>query len=349
MKQSFQGTFFAFLCVSFAALLQSAAMAQGIGIAALLNPEGSRLFPQVLLFPRHAGKPDPRWKSFQWRYIDQAAGPAKYRLYFYEGEQWPARFTIPRLQGQVADLTRKFNGFAPNKQFSYILFTSLREFRQANVFFVQEGVQGITSTQEATMAIPYLGDAKAFDHVSTHEMAHQFQVQKINELSAKRGGEDPIAYMPLWFIEGMAEYYSLGGLDPESQTYLRDLALYPDKKRGSVMPKFIDEGGYGFASTYKAGQAKIDFIETHFGIGKAQALLEAGARTLGATITDFQTLLEKELGVPKKELEASWQSYVDLRFRGDPKRFRQTFDSFTEVENSGDRLDFYDVTADGRA
>jgi len=40
------------------------------GLGGLLNPEGFRLLPQVLVAPRHPGKPDPRWKSFRWKFFD---------------------------------------------------------------------------------------------------------------------------------------------------------------------------------------------------------------------------------------------------------------------------------------
>src|SRR5690349_19214147 len=52
------------------ALPSPRALAEDFGVGAILNPEGSRLFPQTVVYPRHAGKPDPRWRDFDWRYFD---------------------------------------------------------------------------------------------------------------------------------------------------------------------------------------------------------------------------------------------------------------------------------------
>src|SRR5690606_10547178 len=160
------------------------------------------------------------WKNFQWRHIDRKAKDVKYRLYFYEGEEWAAAFTLPRIEEQVKELRAKFR-YAPTTQCAYALFTSLRELQQAHISSISAGARGITSTEEATMAVPYTGHRAEFDHVSLHEMVHQFQVQKVRDL-AKIYAPEALASFPLWFIEGMAEYYSNGDqVDSESRVYLR--------------------------------------------------------------------------------------------------------------------------------
>ena len=109
-------------------------MAQVMGLGWLLNPEGTRLFPQTILYPRHPGKPDPRWKVFEWKFVDEKADATKYRLYYYEGEDWSARFAAPRINSQVAALSQVFS-YSPSKQFSalrgneWVTFDSFRESR----------------------------------------------------------------------------------------------------------------------------------------------------------------------------------------------------------------------------
>lgn len=323
-------------------------LAQFAGIGALLNPEGSRLFPQSVLFPRHPGKPDPRWRSFSWFYTDRVADSSRYRLYFYEEEEWAARFVMPRIRKQIGELSKTF-AWSPARPFSYLLFTSSREFRQANIFFITEGVQGITSTQEATMAIPYWGEAQTFDHISKHELVHQFQVQKINQLAQGYAMERMIL-IPLWFIEGMAEYMSLDGMDAESRVYLRDLLANPDPDRGYKIPKFFEEGTPGFVNTYKVGQAKIDFLELKYGRGTAQRILENASRSLGsagATGTLFSQFVAFELKESEAAIEESWQSYLRLTFNPEMERMTQTAADFEQLKEAGDTLDYYDVSPDG--
>ena len=324
------------------------ASAQSFGLSALLNPEGSRLFPQPVVYPRHPGKPDPRWKTFKWFLLDRvtpAPQTTKYRLYFYESEEWSARFAIPRLERQITELTKLFNGYSPRKEFAYLLFTSLSEFQQANIFFVSEGVQGITSTTEATMAIPFWGEAATFEHISKHELTHQFQVQKINDI----GGVDSLSAMariPLWFIEGMAEYYSLDGLDDETRAYVRDLMLFPDDKRDHKMPKLFDEGPLNFINIYKMGQARIHFFETEFGPGTAQRLLETAASPILRGRVLFATLVADALKTGVLDLESKWTTHLEKTYKTAAETLKQSPDSYERIEAAGDTLDYFRVSPD---
>lgn len=308
------------------------------------------MFPASVLFPRHPGKPDPRWKKFNWNFVDSKAGKAPYRLYFYDDEDWAARFTMPRIRRQIQDLTGVFN-YSPSKMFSYLLFTSEREFRQANIFFISEGVQGITSTEEATMAIPYWGEVETFDHISKHELVHQFQVQKAADLS----GQVPMArlqFVPLWFIEGMAEYYSLGGIDSESKVYLRDISLHSVPKRGYVLPGFFAEGAPGFVNTYKVGQAKIDFLEMEFGYGTAQKLFDAAARRMGIddNARTFEGLVSNVLAKDPEYIEQRWKAYMETAYKLPAEAAEHPLymeSGWREMRDVGENLDLFDISPDG--
>jgi hypothetical protein len=337
-------------CAAFLALLLTLlssrdAAAQMIGIANMLNPEGSRLFPQSFTVPRHPGKPDPRWRSFEWRFVDLAQGPSRFRLYFYEEELEAARFAIPRIRRQMEELSGVFH-FWPKRDFSYLLFSSHREFQQANIFFVAEGVQGITSTEEATMAIPYWGEARTFDHISKHELVHQFQVQKMGEMADTLAIE-VLAGVPLWFIEGMAEYYSLGGVEPETRGFIRDVLVHPDERTGHTMPKFLEDGQLDFVHVYKIGQAKIHFLETTYGAGTAQRLYEAAGGRLRAPYRGWLQLVTGELARPSETIEREWQAYLEREYRADADRRTQALDDLQPLEDAGETLDHFTVSPDG--
>ena len=46
---------------------------------------------------------------------------------------------------------------------------------------MSESVLGVTSPEDLKMAVPYFGDHSKFVEVSTHEMVHQFQIQKMQD------------------------------------------------------------------------------------------------------------------------------------------------------------------------
>ncbi|OFZ21541.1 MAG: hypothetical protein A2X94_05400 [Bdellovibrionales bacterium GWB1_55_8] len=322
------------------------ALAQAVGLSAMLNPEGSRLFPQTFVAPRHPGKPDPRWKNFDWKFTDISSGPTRFRLYFYEEESWTAEFVIPRIRRDIESLSDTFH-FRPPLEFSYLLFTSLREFQQANIFFVSEGVQGITSTTENTMAIPYWGEAKAFDHISKHEMVHQFQVQKLQAPKQLRPA-DFAAIVPLWFIEGMAEYYSQDGVDPESRMYLRDILVHPDEKKKYTIPKFFEEGQMGFVHTYKVGQAKIDFLETEFGKDTIQKILDRAAHDNGERYGNFPGLVSDVIHQPPDVVETKWTAYLNRIYKTEADLLTKPVEDSHLLDEVGDTLDYYDISPDGK-
>jgi hypothetical protein len=325
-------------------VFQAPARAETVGLGLLLNPEGSRLFPQQIIVPRHAGKPDPRWHIFDWRYIDRDASGAKFRFFFYSGEEWPARFALDQVPQHISELIGRFGGYVPSQRFNYILFTSLREFQQANVFDISEGVLGVTSTTELTMALPYFGDAEMFRHISTHEMTHQFQVQKIADKSGEGLQAASQAYTPLWFIEGMAEYYSLRGIDPETKMFVRDLMLYPDKRKGHEIPKFFEEKALNFIQVYKMGQARMDFMETDLGAGSIQKILDATASEKAAT--SFEKLFDDQMHIPPDKVEERWKAYLNRVYLPQADLLTQSMDSFKKVDDVPDTMDEFDVSPD---
>ena len=313
---------------------------------ALLNPEGSRLFPQTIVYPRHPGKPDPRWKSFEWKYLDFEVKGAQVRLYFYEEEEWIARFVIQKIEAQIKDLIEIFH-YVPSKGFSYLLLGSRREFQQINIFNITEGVQGITSTMERTMAIPYWGESETFRHISTHELVHQLQIQKFTDLSAGNNALQALAQVPLWFIEGMAEHYSLNGMDSESRQYIRDLLLYPRPEQDYHMPDFFEPGPLNFIGVYKVGQTKIDFLETEFGSGTAQTVLTEAAKHFGEYRTRFNKLVSEQFKLKPEQVENKWRDYLDKKYRKESDQLSQSMNEFEELQEVGETLDLFTVSPDG--
>src|SRR5690554_1393375 len=73
------------------------------------------------------------------------------------------------------------------------------------------------SPADLTLSLPFFGDLQQFKHTSAHELAHAFTVQLIRSEGEARGTGGGLGALPLWFIEGLAEYAAYGGLDPEAE------------------------------------------------------------------------------------------------------------------------------------
>ncbi|MBU6376851.1 MAG: hypothetical protein KGQ59_12690, partial [Bdellovibrionales bacterium] len=356
-KRRFVYQILPFLTLWMSLLAPRSALAQipGLGMGWLLNPEGSRLFPQAVIYPRHPGKPDLRWKAFDWNFREMHVGPATYRLFFYDVSEhpsdplpyWTAEYAAPIIELQIRELARDFR-FWPKDRFSYLLFSSYREFQQANVFFIEEGVQGVTSTQEPTMAIPYWGERETFRHISHHELVHQFQVQKIGEYS-KELGDSPEYLIPLWFIEGMAEYYSLRGVDAEARTMLRDLWFHADDEESqSKLLDFFDPGPLDFQHVYKLGQLKNAFLEERFGKGTIQRVLEEASQHLGTKKSPtFSSVVTSITEKKADEVSKQWADYFKTKI---VQGFDKASDLglFQSIPGITDTIDHYAISPRGK-
>ena len=80
-----------------------------------------------------------------------------------------------------------------------VLYASHPEFEQTNVIEgqIDEGTGGVTEGLQRRIVLPIAASLKETDHVLGHELVHAFQYDILGQEAGP---------MPLWFIEGMAEY-----------------------------------------------------------------------------------------------------------------------------------------------
>src|SRR5256885_620662 len=143
---------------------------------------------EAYVVPQRPGKNQVRYFDFKWRdydYLDDD-GSAGIRFYFYDREYPVARIAAGLVRQSWAYLSDRFN-YKPSFKVPYVLYNTYREFLETNVFDVQEGTLGVTSPQDLRMTLSYSGDRQLFTIVSTHEMTHQFQIQKVAERAASAG------------------------------------------------------------------------------------------------------------------------------------------------------------------
>jgi hypothetical protein len=118
--------------------------------------------------------------------------------------------------------------------------------------------------------LPLAGPLAETDHVIGHELVHAFQYD-ITKPPDSGPGENGAERLPLWFIEGMAEYLSIGPVDPNTAMWLRDAA------RQETLPdiKDLDNPKY---FPYRWGQALWAYIGGRWGDEVIGNMLAAAAR-----------------------------------------------------------------------
>jgi hypothetical protein len=249
------------------------------------------------------------------------------RLYFYDRERETAERAAATIGRAYTYLAERFH-YVPQRRFEYFLYSSYQEFLETNLFPMEEGVLGVTSPVDLKLTLPYLGDHELFEQVSTHEMTHQFTIQKVmtRAKEAKVSG-DPLSAMPLWFVEGMAEYYARHGIDPEADMLARDLVVNPDIESGYALLDFFDDQPYRFGNgsfvimwTYKIGQVRCAFLEETYGEGTIQKVLDQSPRLVSSGTggfrngrTSFVRLLEQITGDKQKVIAGRFEEWLKRR------------------------------------
>lgn len=210
--------------------------------------------------------------------------------------------TVARDVARMAE--RWYDRFAPTFGHTFrerkplIIYSDHADFEQTNVIsgFLSEGTGGVTESIKNRVVMPLTGDYASTDHVLGHELVHVFQY----DIAAS--DEDTSGFhlnaMPLWLIEGMAEYLSVGRKDAHTAMWLRDAVLtgkFPTLKQLTTDPRFFP---------YRFGQALWAYVGGHWGDEKIPDLYE----TAGRRGWDFA--LAKVLGVTADSLSSMWATAV---------------------------------------
>ena len=173
-----------------------------------------------------------------------------------------------------------------------ILYSDHPDFYQTNVTQV-EGSEGVTESLKRRIVLPMGASLAETDHVIGHELTHAFQydITGVGRGSSAAAGLNRV---PLWFIEGMAEYVSLGNVDPNTTMWMRDAVLHRElpKLRDLENPKYFP---------YRWGQSFWSYLGGTYGDDIVGALLRAAGRT-----GNVQGALEQMTHRPADSLVADW-------------------------------------------
>jgi hypothetical protein len=157
---------------------------------------------------------------------------------------------------------------------------------------LDEGTGGVTEFAKRRIVLPLAGPLAETDHVIGHELVHAFQYDLANE-SRSQSGEAGLARLPLWFIEGMAEYLSLGARDANTAMWIRDA------RRSTRFPMFTNSAIRASFRTLRPGDSGRTSR-------RAMAMTPSPAHSSRDACADVEQALERGLGVGPDSLSAEW-------------------------------------------
>ena len=109
-----------------------------------------------------------------------------------------------------------------------ILYNNHADFKQTSVIQgqISVGTGGVTEALRNRVVIPFTRSNKETSHVLGHEMVHAFQYNLIKEADSLNLQQ--VNNIPLWMVEGLAEYLSVGKQDNRTAMWMRDAVLSND-------------------------------------------------------------------------------------------------------------------------
>jgi Tol biopolymer transport system component len=229
-------------------------------------------------------------------------------IYYYQEETAAVQLAARMAERWYARLSKVLRHELSGRQ-PLILYAAHPHFQQTNVLEgdIGEGTGGVTESIKRRIILPFAGGLAETDHVLGHELVHAFQYD-IAAQAARSPSTSALESLPLWFIEGMAEYLSLGPVDAQTAMWVRD-ASSRDK-----MPS-VDKLSDPTFFPYRYGEAFWAYVGGHWGDSVIADLLFATAN--GASI---DTALKAVLDVDKKTFTSMWHDET-----------RRTYASFFEA------------------
>ncbi|MBT8338136.1 MAG: PD40 domain-containing protein, partial [Gemmatimonadetes bacterium] len=242
---------------------------------------------------QYFGRNKVQYDDFEW----QVLATPHFDIHYYD-----------EMSGAIEDLARQterwYERLARTFQHEFeeskplIFYADHPDFQQTNTLggFIGEGTGGVTESLKNRVIMPMTGSYWDTDHVLGHELVHAFQYNVAQ--SRQGGGLQGLVALPLWLIEGMAEYLSVGREDPLTAMWLRDAVMrddFPTIRQMTREQRFFP---------YRFGQALWAYVGGVYG---DDAIIQTFRRSLRI---GFPPAIQQVLGVSTDTLSSQWKQAV---------------------------------------
>jgi Tol biopolymer transport system component len=244
------------------------------------------------------GKNKVQYKQFQWFVLKTP----HFDINFPDGYRDLAARTGVILEFGYDKLSRDFSHHIAWR-IPVIIYGSQSDFQQTNVIYslIPEGVQAFAEPIRKRMVIHFGGSNVDYAHTAVHELVHIFSYDIIySTLLRSVFSRNLLFPIPLWFMEGLAEYYS-SGYDRTGEMFMRDAAVF------DYLYDLDETDGY---MAYKSGQAAIFYLIETYGPGKVIEIMDNIRNQRGS----INMALQSSLGISSEELSRDWKKAMRRRY-----------------------------------
>jgi WD40 repeat protein len=253
----------------------------------------SALLLSLLVVPaaqaQYFGRNKVQWEQFDFKVLQTE----HFDIYYYDQEADVVQDVARMAERWYARLSRVFNHSFKGKPI--VLYANSADFHQTTTTggTIGEGTGGFTDAFMNRVVLPLTGDYAQNDHVLGHEIVHVFQYD-IAATANQQRRRFALEALPLWLVEGMAEYFSKGRVDPLTSMWIRDATIQ------DTMPDLRELTRDSRYFPYRYGQALMAYIGARFG-DEAVVRYFMASGTVGP-----EDAVERALGIGHKQLFADW-------------------------------------------
>lgn len=183
-----------------------------------------------------------------------------------------------------------------------LIYANHPDFQQTTAIsgMIGIGTLGVTEALKNRVVMPILETNAQTDHVIGHELVHVFQFRALfidDSLSL-----NSLRNLPLWLVEGMAEYFSIGSVDPHTAMIMRD-AIHQDD-----FPSLRDMTRSYQYNPYRFGQGFVSFFGRTWGDSLIVPLFSETAKF------GYERALERVVGLSANTVSNMWRSSLEVHY-----------------------------------
>ena len=268
---------------------------------------------------QYFGRNKVQYKHFEYRVLKTE----HFDIYYYTDEKRSIDYGARMAERWYARLSKVFDYNLRIRQ-PILFYADPSDFQQTNAIEGQlgEGTGGVTEVLKRRVVLPFAGSLSQTNHVLGHELVHAFQYDITNLYSGGTGVPTAVR-LPLWFIEGMAEYFSIGPIDSHTAMWMRDALVQDDLP---TIRELRDTRKY---FPYRYGQALLAYIAGRWDEARIGKLLRAA----GAS-GNIEKAIQDVLGLSVEQLEKDWHASIRASYGPIRNATRGAADTFRLVEGS---------------
>jgi Tol biopolymer transport system component len=184
-----------------------------------------------------------------------------------------------------------------------ILYSNHGDFQQTTALQgdIGVGTGGVTEGMKNRVIMPVTQLNHQTRHVVGHELVHAFQYHSLIEGDSTN--LENIANLPLWMVEGMAEYLSIGKVDAYTSMWMRDAMLnkdIPTLKQLTTSNKYFP---------YRYGQAFWSYIGSTYGDTVIVPFFKETAKY------GYEMAIKRTFGYDEKTLSNLWKTSIENAYK----------------------------------